>query len=96
MPYNGEEVKLHWANADQYYIKTAEYFANFTFDLGKAVATQTGASSFWTETEARPLKVHFCIVAATEGEHGNVKASDATRRFFIIHAVIRRVIMYQS
>lgn len=33
VPYNGEEVKLHWANADQYYIKTAEYFSNFTFDL---------------------------------------------------------------
>jgi adenine-specific DNA-methyltransferase len=26
MPYEGEEVKLHWANADQYYIKTAENF----------------------------------------------------------------------
>ena len=24
VPYAGEEVKLHWANADQYYIKTAE------------------------------------------------------------------------
>src|SRR5690606_37624826 len=22
IPYEGEEVKLHWANADQYYIKT--------------------------------------------------------------------------
>lgn len=31
IPYNGEEVKLHWANADQYYIKTADYFTNFTF-----------------------------------------------------------------
>ena len=26
IPYEGEEVKLHWANADQYYIKTSEYF----------------------------------------------------------------------
>lgn len=31
IPYNGEEVKLHWANSDQYYIKTSEYFQNFTF-----------------------------------------------------------------
>jgi len=23
IPYEGEEVKLHWANADQYYIKTS-------------------------------------------------------------------------
>jgi adenine-specific DNA-methyltransferase len=29
IPYEGEEVKLHWANADQYYIKTAEYFRNY-------------------------------------------------------------------
>ncbi len=33
IPYNGEEVKLHWANADQYYIKTSEYFQNFSFRL---------------------------------------------------------------
>lgn len=33
IPYNGEEVKLHWANADQYYIKTSEYFQNYSFRL---------------------------------------------------------------
>lgn len=33
IPYNGEEVKLHWANSDQYYIKTSEYFHNYTFVL---------------------------------------------------------------
>lgn len=33
IPYNGEEVKLHWANSDQYYIKTSEYFRNYTFML---------------------------------------------------------------
>ena len=33
IPYNGEEVKLHWANSDQYYIKTSEYFRNYTFVL---------------------------------------------------------------
>ena len=31
IPYEGEEVKLHWANADQYYIKTVENFQNYTF-----------------------------------------------------------------
>ncbi|WP_052947932.1 DNA methyltransferase [Aneurinibacillus tyrosinisolvens] len=31
LPYEGEEVKLHWANADQYYIKTAEYFKDYSF-----------------------------------------------------------------
>jgi adenine-specific DNA-methyltransferase len=40
IPYEGEEVKLHWANADQYYIKTAEYFKNYRFKLnnGKTIA----------------------------------------------------------
>ena len=31
IPYEGEEVKLHWANADQYYIKTAENFRDYSF-----------------------------------------------------------------
>ena len=31
MPYEGEEVKLHWANADQYYIKSAENFTRYAF-----------------------------------------------------------------
>ena len=39
IPYDGEEVKLHWANADQYYIKSSEYFKDYRFTLanGKTV-----------------------------------------------------------
>jgi adenine-specific DNA-methyltransferase len=39
IPYQGEEVKLHWANHDQYYIKTSEYFKNYRFNLrnGKTI-----------------------------------------------------------
>ena len=33
IPYEGEEVKLHWANADQYYVKSAEHFRDYTFLL---------------------------------------------------------------
>ena len=29
--YNGEEVYLHWANKDQYYVKTGEYFTDYSF-----------------------------------------------------------------
>ena len=29
IPYNGEEVYLHWANSDQYYVKTAEHFHHY-------------------------------------------------------------------
>lgn len=37
LPYEGEEVKLHWANHDQYYIKTSENLKNYTF---KAIANK--------------------------------------------------------
>jgi len=33
IPYEGEEVKLYWANHDQYYIKTAEYFRDYAFKV---------------------------------------------------------------
>ncbi len=33
IPYNGEEVKLYWANYDQYYIKTGELFRDYTFNI---------------------------------------------------------------
>ena len=89
VPYNGEEVKLHWANADQYYIKSAEYFSSFTFDLRQAGEVRAqGFDLFESSKNAeaqQALKVHFKVKEATEGEHGNVKAGDQTRRFFIIH-----------
>ena len=34
IPYDGEEVKLYWANADQYYVKTAENYASYAFTIG--------------------------------------------------------------
>lgn len=39
IPYAGEEVMLHWANKDQYYTKSGENFANYSFRLedGRAV-----------------------------------------------------------
>ena len=32
IPYGGEEVKLYWANFDQYYIKTGEIFKDYEFN----------------------------------------------------------------
>ena len=39
IPYNGEEVKLYWANEDQYYIKSSEHFKRYSFNIanGKTV-----------------------------------------------------------
>src|SRR5690554_2470022 len=53
IPYEGEEVKLHWANADQYYIKTSEYFRDYAFRLRP-------------EDEANPMRVHFKLADAAE------------------------------
>ena len=97
IPYNGEEVKLHWANADQYYIKTAEYFNNATFDLAQAPEVQaaraTRTATLFDQTDngttggptEGPVRLHFHIVAASEGSHGNVKASESETRYFLIH-----------
>ncbi|MFK9098522.1 site-specific DNA-methyltransferase [Pseudomonas guariconensis] len=85
VPYDGREVMLHWANKDQYYIKSSEALSNFTFDLSTAQAKEQGQQSGFDfqPVHANPLKVHFRLAAAAEGEHNNVKESQ--ERFFIIH-----------
>lgn len=85
IPYSGEEVKLHWANADQYYIKTGEYFTNFTVDLRHAREIVAQQAELGLSEDDTPIRVHFRLVDAVEGEHGNVKPSDANRRFFLLH-----------
>ncbi len=47
IPYEGEEVKLYWANHDQYYIKSSESFRDYTFklDSGKRVTMRIVAAS---------------------------------------------------
>ena len=71
IPYEGEEVKLHWANRDQYYIKTSEYLRDYAFRLKP-------------DDAANPMRVHFRLVDAAEGEHGNVKAAEGKDRVFIL------------
>ncbi|RMD62698.1 site-specific DNA-methyltransferase [Candidatus Parcubacteria bacterium] len=38
IPYNGEEVYLYWANHDQYYVKTAEHFTDYTWKAPNGVS----------------------------------------------------------
>ncbi len=72
IPYQGEEVKLHWANADQYYIKTTQDFKDYSFRLHP-------------EAERDPMRVHFRLADAAEGEHGNIKAAnEKTLRFILL------------
>ena len=71
IPYEGEEVTLYWANKDQYYIKTSEYLRDYAFRLRP-------------DDEKRPMRVHFRLVDAAEGEHGNVKSAEGKSRIFIL------------
>lgn len=75
IPYNGEEVKLHWANSDQYYIKTSEYFRNYTFVL----PTFENGCSHSVATKRR--KVHFVLKDATTEQNNNKTQNNMERRF---------------
>ncbi|NTU44159.1 MAG: site-specific DNA-methyltransferase [Chlorobiaceae bacterium] len=69
IPYEGEEVTLHWANKDQYYIKTSEYLRDYAFRLHP-------------DSEQNPMRVHFRLADVAEGEHGNVKVAEGKDRRF--------------
>ena len=71
IPYEGEEVTLHWANKDQYYIKTSEYLRDYSFRLRP-------------DDDKKPMRVHFRLLGAAEGEHGNVKVAEDKDRVFIL------------
>ena len=45
VPYEGEEVKLYWANHDQYYIKSSEYLRDYTFKLADDAIFGMGSAS---------------------------------------------------
>jgi len=82
VPYDGREVYLHWANRDQYYIKTSEYLSNFAFDAAKSPDLPTALAKMM---ENKSLPVLCRVVAASEGEHSNVKSTEQTERFFVVH-----------
>ena len=61
-------MKLHWANADQYYIKTTENYASYAFVAGRGDAA---------------FRVRFEIAAA-DNEKDNVKETDGRQRRFLL------------
>ena len=40
IPYNSEEIYLHWANSDQYYVKTDEHFRNYDWKAPNGVTVR--------------------------------------------------------
>ena len=67
-PYDGEEVKLHWANADQFYVKTTENYASYVFTVGTGGAAR---------------RVRFEIAAA-DNENDNIKEINGRQRRFVL------------
>jgi len=61
VPYNGEEVMLHWANRDQYYVKTGEYFINYQFKVG-SVTVQFKLKNADVETNNTKGKDRFFLL----------------------------------
>ena len=68
IPYDGEEVKLHWANADQYYVKTTENYASYIFIVGEGEGKR---------------RVRFEILRANN-EKDNIKEASGKQRRFVL------------
>lgn len=66
VPYNGQEVMLHWANRDQYYVKTGEHFTDYRFRAGD---------------KADAWHVEFRLRQA-ETDRDNTKSADKRHFFF--------------
>ncbi len=81
IPYDGQEVLFHWANRDQYYIKSSEYLTNATFDVSASLEAQPDLGG-----DTPKLKLHCRLIDASEGEHNNNKATDDAQRFFLLCA----------
>ena len=66
IPYEGQEIKLHWANADQYYVKSSEQFRDYTFRVGT--------------TASDHRSVHFKLVEADTPTNNNLPRTNRTTR----------------
>lgn len=75
IPYQGEEVVLHWANKDQYYIKSSEHLRDYALKLNPSAAAGED-----------PQRVHFKLVDATAGAKDNNKETDDSKRQFVLDA----------
>jgi adenine-specific DNA-methyltransferase len=80
IPYNGEEVKLIWANMDQYYIKSSELLRDYTFHIRKAdlVAGELKLDDLPAESVVR-----FTLIEG-DTEKDNRKLDGKTTRAFAL------------
>jgi adenine-specific DNA-methyltransferase len=80
IPYNGEEVKLIWANMDQYYIKSSELLRDYTFHIRK---TDLAAGELKLGDISDESVVRFKLVEG-DTEKDNRRPDSKTTRAFVL------------
>ncbi|MFZ4659175.1 MAG: site-specific DNA-methyltransferase [Caldilineaceae bacterium] len=85
IPYNGEEVKLVWANMDQYYIKSSELLRDYTFRIRRAELNGQQLSLLQGDDEPAEVVIHFKLVEG-DTEKDNRKPDGKTTRVFALDA----------
>ncbi len=76
IPYEGEEVKLYWANQDQYYIKTSENFKDYTFvfdDISVHFRLVDATMEQDNNKESRDGKRTFMLFTEDEEKYPGIK-----------------------
>ncbi len=82
IPYNGEEVKLIWANMDQYYIKSSELLRDYTFHIRK---DDLGPSELNLGDLPGEATIQFKLIEG-DTEKDNRKPDGKTTRAFTLDA----------
>jgi len=75
IPYNGEEVKLVWANMDQYYIKTSDLLRDYTFHI------YSNPEGFFKGDPGETRTVHFLLVEGDTEKDNRLADTKTTRAF---------------
>ena len=72
IPYSGEEVVLHWANKDQYYVKSSEHATNYTFALDDSRKVQFRLVAADTARDNNKSEQERLFVLAEAGERTRI------------------------
>lgn len=91
IPYEGEEVKLYWANQDQYYIKTSENFKDYSFkadDYTVHFRIVDATTEQNNNKESDDSKRQFMLYTETE-KHPEIKTFefDVDKKEFVIRFI---------
>jgi len=84
IPYEGEEVKLYWANHDQYYVKSSEYLRDFSFQCSVfSVQRGEGAKGGQSEKVKEQRRVSFKVVSGSTEQDNRKEQAGKERRFVL-------------